>query len=186
MSITDRPRVLLIDDDPVFRGTIQALLRSHYFVAVAAHGREALRKALLHPPAAVLLDAGLPAGEFLQVVKAFRADPVLRPVKWLMLLDQASPNLQAQLARAGFKHSVVKSQIEPQAFLDILQKLIPAVHVSTTAAACPAAVPVQHSVPLPNLSKGDTVVSRPANLTAVVATPSQMGIDQQTLLDGWL
>lgn len=62
-SFTNSPRnrVLIADDDPGVRGSLAAVLESEgYVVDEAGDGREAVSRAIAHPPALVLLDLHMP------------------------------------------------------------------------------------------------------------------------------
>ena len=58
---SDRRTVLVVEDDPDVRESIQTILKEEGLaVETAASGFEALQKANAHPPALVLLDLTLP------------------------------------------------------------------------------------------------------------------------------
>jgi two-component system, OmpR family, KDP operon response regulator KdpE len=71
--MTDRPRILVVDDEP---GIVRALginLKAlGYQVDAAASGEEALRKATDHRPDAVILDLGLPGIDGIDVIRGLR------------------------------------------------------------------------------------------------------------------
>ena len=57
---TDRPVVLVVDDDPVIADTLVEILNKSGYAAIAAYdGAEALETALLVPPHLVIADATL-------------------------------------------------------------------------------------------------------------------------------
>ncbi len=76
----ERATVLVVDDDPEIRQTIQWTLEDEGFaVETAADGREALRRAELRRPALVILDWGLPglSGEgFASLLRTAHGDSV--------------------------------------------------------------------------------------------------------------
>jgi two-component system KDP operon response regulator KdpE len=71
--VTDRPRILVVDDEP---GIVRALginLKAlGYQVDAAASGEEGLRKATDHRPDAVILDLGLPGIDGIDVIRGLR------------------------------------------------------------------------------------------------------------------
>jgi two-component system, OmpR family, KDP operon response regulator KdpE len=71
--VTDRPRILVVDDEP---GIVRALginLKAlGYEIEAAASGEEALRKAADHRPDAVILDLGLPGIDGIDVIRGLR------------------------------------------------------------------------------------------------------------------
>lgn len=65
--------ILVVDDDPTIRDVICfALQKASYRYEVAADGKEALDKALLHDPALIVLDIGLPEMDGLDVCRHLR------------------------------------------------------------------------------------------------------------------
>ncbi|MFT4189673.1 MAG: response regulator transcription factor [Aeromicrobium sp.] len=67
-------RVLVVDDDPRLRRTLEILLRSHrYRVRLAATGEQALTCATEDLPHVVVLDLGLPDGDGLAVIERLRS-----------------------------------------------------------------------------------------------------------------
>lgn len=85
--------VLVIDDDPEAREIVAHFLRKDGFqVATAASGEEGLRLAHKIRPAAVTLDVMMPDMDGWSVLRALKADPVLRdvPVVMLTMVDDKS------------------------------------------------------------------------------------------------
>ena len=82
--------VLVIDDDPEARDIVERLLRKDDFVVVtASSGEEGLRLAHSLEPAVITLDVMMPDMDGWSVLRALKADPVLRdiPVVLLTMLD---------------------------------------------------------------------------------------------------
>jgi len=66
-------RILVVDDDPRIRKTLEINLRARgYDVDLAGSGEEALQLAARHHPDAVILDLGLPNIDGLDVVRGLR------------------------------------------------------------------------------------------------------------------
>ena len=69
-------RILVAEDDPNVRLTIELILEHAGFdVTVAGDGQEALDAALANPPDAILLDQMMPKLNGKEVLTALRADP---------------------------------------------------------------------------------------------------------------
>jgi len=69
----DRPRVLLIEDEPEIRRFLRTSLGAHDFeVDEATSGQEGLRQVAEQPPDVVLLDLGLPDISGLEVIEQVR------------------------------------------------------------------------------------------------------------------
>ena len=82
--------VLVIDDDPEARDIVERMLRADDFTVVSAGtGEEGLRLAHALVPAVITLDVMMPDMDGWAVLRALKADPVLRdvPVVMLTMLD---------------------------------------------------------------------------------------------------
>jgi two-component system KDP operon response regulator KdpE len=80
-TVESLPVVLVVDDDPKIRRLVAAHMSQHGFhVELAATGEEALEKAPLHQPAAVVLDISMPGMggfEALSRLREWYTDPVI-------------------------------------------------------------------------------------------------------------
>src|SRR5215212_3872333 len=80
--MTDKARVLVVEDDPDIGDVVRrSLRREGYDVRLAADGSKALDEAAVFEPDAVVLDLGLPKVDGIEVSKRLRADgdvPLLR------------------------------------------------------------------------------------------------------------
>jgi PAS domain S-box-containing protein len=89
--------ILIVDDEPLGRDTIAALLSPlGYQLAFAAGGAEALRLAIATPPDLILLDVMMPGMDGFEVCRRLRATPVLAEVPVIMLtaLDDRESRLR--------------------------------------------------------------------------------------------
>ena len=78
--------LLVIDDDPEARDIVERFLRKDGFeVVTAGSGEEGLRLAHKLKPAAITLDVMMPDMDGWSVLRALKADPVLRDVPVIML-----------------------------------------------------------------------------------------------------
>ncbi|MBI2868592.1 MAG: response regulator [Chloroflexi bacterium] len=85
-----RPRVLVIDDDPVFNATVKAILENKdYEVISALSGDEGLEKARTGRPDIILLDIIMPAKDGFSVCEQIKDDPELAEVPVLILTSFA-------------------------------------------------------------------------------------------------
>src|SRR6478672_7482261 len=72
--MNDRPRVLVVDDEPQILRALRIILREAGFeVLQAATAEEALDVAALKPPAAAIIDLVLPDRDGVEVTKELRA-----------------------------------------------------------------------------------------------------------------
>jgi CheY-like chemotaxis protein len=78
--------ILVIDDDPEAQDIVERFLRKDGFeVATASSGEEGLRIAHKLKPAAITLDVMMPDMDGWSVLRALKADPVLKDIPVLML-----------------------------------------------------------------------------------------------------
>jgi PAS domain S-box-containing protein len=94
--------ILVIDDDPLVRATLDSLLTGDgYQIVLAVDGADGLAKAAAFRPDVVLLDVMMPAVDGFEVCRRLRADSQLAEVPILMLtaLDNRTARLDG--LRAG-------------------------------------------------------------------------------------
>lgn len=123
--MSHRARVLVIDDDPLFRSVISSLLRSDYVVRVASDGSEGFFRALEEPPDVAIIDVRMPIWDGLRTLKAFRAHPSLGDVRIVMLTAHADGRTLDAAIRAGADDYVLKTKFGPDEFLRKLARLLP-------------------------------------------------------------
>ncbi len=81
-----RPRVMIVDDDPLIRDVVRAVLEDgSYELEEAASGEEALRLAERRPPDVVLLDVMMPGMDGFEVAERIKGDPKLKAALVVML-----------------------------------------------------------------------------------------------------
>jgi signal transduction histidine kinase len=92
------PRVLIVDDQPSARESLEALLTGQgYDLAFASNGAEALAAARELEPDVILLDVMMPGMNGFEVCRQLRADPNLAEVPIIMVtaLDDRESRLQS-------------------------------------------------------------------------------------------
>jgi len=95
--MTPKPTVLIVDDEPLGRDSLEALLLTQgYNLAFAADGKEALAQAKELVPDVILLDVMMPDMDGFEVCRHLRNDPVLAdvPVILVTALDDRDSRLQ--------------------------------------------------------------------------------------------
>lgn len=123
--MTDRPRILLIDDDHSFRSLAASILRKCCLVSLAADGAEGFAKALQHPPDAVIIDVLMPGWDGLKTLKAFRDQPTLSQVKTLMLTADARRGTVLAAVKSGANGYLVKTNFGERELFRKLNALLP-------------------------------------------------------------
>ena len=121
---TNRSRVLVIDDDPLFRSLITSMLRRDYFVAVASDGAEGYYKALEHPPQLAVIDVQMPGWDGLRTVQAFRAHQALARVPVMMLTSDAARQTVVAAIESGANEYVIKTTLSREELLKKARRLV--------------------------------------------------------------
>lgn len=120
-----RPRVLVIDDDPLFRRLILGLLRRDFLVSVASEGSEGFRKALAHPPDLAIIDIQMPGWDGLTTLQSFRAHPSLAQVPIVILTVDASRKTVTAAVEGGANDYLIKTNFSKDDFYRKLRRWLP-------------------------------------------------------------
>ena len=105
--MTDRPTILVVDDDGPILLLMRSLLREFGFDPLtAATGRDAIELARTRKPALVLLDRNMPEMSGDEVIRALRDDVGLDGVPILILSGE--PIANSELAQIGATGAVQK------------------------------------------------------------------------------
>ncbi|QDU09145.1 PleD family two-component system response regulator [Gimesia aquarii] len=116
------PRVLVIDDDPLFRNLMVSFLRREYIVSVASDGSEGFYKALEYPPDVAIVDVQMAVWDGLQTLKAFRSHPTLSQTKIIMLTSDASKETVVAAIHGGANDYIIKTSFSKSEFLEKVRK----------------------------------------------------------------
>ena len=100
--------ILVVDDNADLRDYIVNLLGQHYAVETAVDGLAALEAARLRKPALVLSDVMMPRLDGFGLLRALRADPVLRDVPVILLSARAGEESTIEGLEAGADDYLVK------------------------------------------------------------------------------
>jgi DNA-binding response OmpR family regulator len=88
--MSDRPLVLVADDDPDILVLVRVQLeRAGFDVVVAADGEEALQVARDRSPRLAIVDGSMPAIDGFDVVRTLRADPATAGIRLVLLTARA-------------------------------------------------------------------------------------------------
>ncbi|MCU0841949.1 MAG: response regulator [Thiobacillaceae bacterium] len=124
-ATTKASKILIVDDQDSIREITRALLKEMGFfrIALAEDGAEALAKLQRMPFDLVICDMNMPRMSGLEVLRAARAIPHLRRVKFLMLTANSDPDSVKGAVQAGISGYVLKP-FQPATLADkILQVL---------------------------------------------------------------
>jgi signal transduction histidine kinase len=91
--VSQKPRILLVEDEIFVRGHLARVLSDEYIVETAGNGREALESVTRSPPALVVTDIVMPDLNGIGLLKALRNTESTRMIPVLLISGQA---IQAQ------------------------------------------------------------------------------------------
>lgn len=122
-----RGPVLIVEDDPDIRESLQHFLESHgYPVRAASHGKEALEHLGRAPrPAMMVLDMSLPVMDGHRLLTARKADDTLRAIPVVILsasLAGMSPRDRALYATNYGVAAFLGKPAEPQQVLEAVER----------------------------------------------------------------
>lgn len=89
--MSEKKRILVVDDEPDFAGIVQQNLEKEGFeVEVAYDGEEGLEKIKANPPDAIVLDVMMPGKDGYQVCSELKADEKYASIPVILLTAVAS------------------------------------------------------------------------------------------------
>ncbi len=106
---TEKPLVLIVDDEPSIRETVGFILEMEGFrVATAEDGEQGLEAIRRLRPPVVLLDAMMPKRDGYDVCRTVKDDPGLAAVRVVMLTAMGQQRDRERGLAAGADHFVTK------------------------------------------------------------------------------
>lgn len=116
---SDRPKLLIVDDEPDMRRYLSTMLSDDYGIIEAVDGNDALAKAAAGKPTLMLLDVMLPGVSGLDVCKALKDDPATRAIKIIVLTARADEDAKI----IALKHGADDFLIKPFSGLEVRTRL---------------------------------------------------------------
>lgn len=107
-SADQRPRLLLVDDEPANLQVLRMILQKDYRLAYARDGEKALELALQAPPDLVLLDVMMPGLSGLAVCRALKAQAATRHVPVIFVTALLDAHHEAEGFAAGAVDYITK------------------------------------------------------------------------------
>jgi CheY-like chemotaxis protein len=113
--MTDRKRILLVEDDRFLRKAAAARLRADGFdVVTAADGEEALERARADAPALILLDLIMPKVQGFEVLRQLKEDPATAGIPVIILSNLGQERDVARACEGGAVGYVIKANLSLQ------------------------------------------------------------------------
>ena len=123
--MTDKKRILVVDDEPDFCSIVQGQLEKEGFeVELAYNGVEGMEKVQANPPDAIVLDVMMPEKDGYEVCKELKADDKFSDIPVLLLTAVASHVTSTRYSHADGMSTEADDYIaKPASAEQILQSL---------------------------------------------------------------
>lgn len=117
---TGQCKILVVDDEPDLRSTVEYRLKfANFTVVTACNGKEGLEKAAVEEPDLILLDTNMPIIDGHEMLKQLRATPTLKDIPVIMLTAICGPQDIATASSYGIADYVTK----PFDFSELMEKV---------------------------------------------------------------
>jgi DNA-binding response OmpR family regulator len=98
----EKPKILIVDDDPDLRRALKIRLQAnHYDTVQAADGYAAMAVAQREHPNLIILDLGLPAGDGFVVLKRLQNSDLLSSIPVIVLTARDPQSNEQKTLQAG-------------------------------------------------------------------------------------
>jgi DNA-binding response OmpR family regulator len=98
----EKPKILIVDDDPDLRRALKIRLQAnHYDTVQAADGYSAMAVAQREHPNLIILDLGLPAGDGFVVLKRLQNSDALSSIPVIVLTARDPQSNEQKTLQAG-------------------------------------------------------------------------------------
>ena len=120
--------ILVVDDDPEMRQTLQIRLRANgYDVHCAEDGVGAISEARRHTPDLIVLDLGLPAGDGFVVLDTLKANLDLSSVPVIVLSGRDRKANEERVLSAGGR-AFLQKPVQTNEFLAVIRHTLDETH----------------------------------------------------------
>ena len=121
---TGKSKLLLVDDDPLFRRYLTTLFpRKEYEAVVASSGEEAVKQARRLQPDLIVLDLDMPSLDGIETCKILKADEATKQIPVVILTATESVELNQKSFEAGAQATVLKS-VNRERFSNLVDVII--------------------------------------------------------------
>jgi len=129
---TDRPFVLVVEDDPVNRTLARRILTAHHYpFAEAENGQAALEAIAERRPDIILMDLSLPVMNGWEATTRIRSNPALAGVRIVAVTAHAMSGDRERALQAGCDDYLTKPY-RPAELVAALERVSPPTYLVTT------------------------------------------------------
>lgn len=132
----DRPRILLIDDDPFIRSLVTAMLRCEYQVSIAIDGMDGFCKAVEDPPDLVIVDMEMPRWDGLQTINEMRTSETLKQIPVMVLTANSNRQTVVEAIQKGANDYFIKTSLSRPELLKKVRRLMELERQEAAPQAC--------------------------------------------------
>lgn len=112
--MTDKPHVLIADDEPFYTEVLENLLRDEYIVTVVDSGKQALETAVIDPqPDLILLDIMMQGIDGYETCRRLKTDPELRDIPVIFLTVKSDVDDEVRGFNLGAVDYITKPMSPP-------------------------------------------------------------------------
>jgi two-component system KDP operon response regulator KdpE len=121
----EKPKILIVDDDPDLRRALKIRLRaSHYDTVHASDGYSAIAMAQKEQPNLIILDLGLPAGDGFVVLERLQENDVLSSIPVIVLTARDPQSNEHRAMQAGAA-AFFQKPADNSELLDVIRATLP-------------------------------------------------------------
>jgi DNA-binding response OmpR family regulator len=121
----EKPKILIVDDDPDLRRALKIRLRAnHYDTVQASDGYSAISVAQKEKPSLIILDLGLPAGDGFVVLQRLQDSDVLSSIPVIVLTARDPQSNEHKTLQAGAT-AFFQKPADNNELLDVIRATLP-------------------------------------------------------------
>ena len=125
MQLNPKPRIVLVEDDPVIQRMYdRALSMSGFDTSISPDGTIVSDVARLSAPDLIVMDVKMPNFNGLEALKELKAGVGTGSIPVIMLSAFDDPELIQQALALGAEQYLVKSKYEPHEVVDIIKQVL--------------------------------------------------------------
>ena len=121
----EKPKILIVDDDPDLRRALKIRLRAnHYDTVQASDGYSAISVAQKEKPSLIILDLGLPAGDGFVVLERLQNSDALSSIPVIVLTARDPQSDEQKTLQAGAT-AFFQKPADNNELLDVIRATLP-------------------------------------------------------------